>query len=623
VPLLYVPDNRRAGDGIRWLAWLIWRYRSELGPVFLTAVLAMAARALHARHAGLWPVLFALTAAVGGLLLAAPETWVDRVASTPAGGLLPSVVERRPERLYAGAVVAVAGCWLSAAVALGPGWGPLPALALWGTPVLAWPWWAHRRRRARVKVERTLAAWPEVAEGVGLSGSRVMSAVVDRWGWTARLALARGQTVGQAIERTQAIESGLHTPPGAVRVVADANRADHFTLRVIETDPHAEPIRWPGPSILSVTGPVDLGLSEDGDPVLVTLLRRNVLVGGIVGSGKSGIVNLIMANLVPCPDVLIWGVDLKGGMELGPWRPCLGELATTPREAVELLHETVSELDRRASDQAARGVRLWEPTRARPALIVVIDEYAELPEEAAAPADSMARRGRAVAVNMLAATQRPTQRAMGHGAVRSQMDVRICLRVREPRDTDLILGQGMYNNGWRADMLNAPGKFLISSPEHQRPLRNRAYEITDEDVSETADTYAPTRPYSGGGAVNLDKPETQQASDNHAPVTTGKNESAVAPNLSIKQMRALRAERQLWSVLSRAPAGYTTAELAEMVGMGQRWTRYRLAEHQKAGHVRRDGYRWLANLPDPATRQTVTRARPPEGRDATGDGDEV
>ena len=79
------------------------------------------------------------------------------------------------------------------------------------------------------------------------------------------------------------------------------------------------------------------------------------------------------------------------------------------------------------------GSRLWQPTPAAPALIVVIDEYAELADESASAtghADSIARRGRATAVTLLAATQRPTQKAMGSGAVRSQMDVRICLRVR-------------------------------------------------------------------------------------------------------------------------------------------------------------------------------------------------
>jgi hypothetical protein len=47
--------------------------------------------------------------------------------------------------------------------------------------VLAVPWWAHRRRRAKVRVERKLAAWPDIARAIGLIGSEVMSATVDVW----------------------------------------------------------------------------------------------------------------------------------------------------------------------------------------------------------------------------------------------------------------------------------------------------------------------------------------------------------------------------------------------------------------------------------------------------------
>src|SRR5258708_19097839 len=120
-----------------------------------------------------------------------------------------------------------------------------------------------------------------------------------------------------------------------------------------------------------------------------------------------------------------------------------------------------------------------------PALLIIIDEYAELADEAPAAmsdADSIARLGRALAVTLIAATQRPTQKAMGQGAVRSQMDIRISFRVRERKDVELILGQGMLNAGWHAHTLNAPGKFLISSPEHDAPRRARAYLLTDETV---------------------------------------------------------------------------------------------------------------------------------------------
>ena len=83
---------------------------------------------------------------------------------------------------------------------------------------------------------------------------------------------------------------------------------------------------------------------------------------------------------------------------------------------------------------------------------------------------------------------------MGQGAVRSQMDLRICFRVREPRDVNLVLGQGMLRAGWDAHNLNALGKFLVSAPGHNRPKRARAYLLTNQVVTETAARYAAYRP---------------------------------------------------------------------------------------------------------------------------------
>ncbi len=154
-------------------------------------------------------------------------------------------------------------------------------------------------------------------------------------------------------------------------------------------------------------------------------------------------------------------------------------------------------LNTRATRLADAGQRIWQSNPAEPALVVVIDEYAELSDDAPAAinhADSIARRVRAVTVTLLVATQRPTQKAMGSGAVRSQMDVRVCLRMRERRDVDLVLGQGMLAAGWHAHTLDAPGKLLVSTPEHTTPRRARAYLLTDTDVTTLATRHAPTRP---------------------------------------------------------------------------------------------------------------------------------
>src|SRR5690348_1720806 len=82
--------------------------------------------------------------------------------------------------------------------AVSPVTEPLPAIAGIATVILGIPWWAHRRRRARVRAYRTIQTWPTVAENMGLPGSRIASIVVDVWGWTARVVLKKGTTSAHA-----------------------------------------------------------------------------------------------------------------------------------------------------------------------------------------------------------------------------------------------------------------------------------------------------------------------------------------------------------------------------------------------------------------------------------------
>jgi S-DNA-T family DNA segregation ATPase FtsK/SpoIIIE len=401
------------------------------------------------------------------------------------------------ERVFAATMTLAAGGWLATATALGPWNAPLPGLLLVGTIACGIPWWAHRRRRSRVRIDRAIQAWPDIAESIGLAGSRVLSAVVDVWGWRARMTLRSGQTVADVIAHVPAVESGLGTRPGAVRVEPDPAHAGRFVMRVLAEDPHATAIPWPGTEERTVLDPIRLGVFEDASETDVLIGRKHVLVDGMSGSGKSGVLNVVLGNLTACPDVVLWGIDLKGGMELRPWASCLARLATTPAEAATLLHDAVKVLEARAQALGNNAERLWNPSKQAPALVIVVDEYAELAETAPGAvedADSIARRGRAVAVTLLAATQRPTQQAMGNGAVRSQMDVRVCLRVRERRDVDLVLGQGMLAAGWHAQNLDAPGKFLVSAEGHNHPRRARAYLVTDENVTTTATRYASHRP---------------------------------------------------------------------------------------------------------------------------------
>jgi DNA segregation ATPase FtsK/SpoIIIE, S-DNA-T family len=560
------------------LARFAFRHRSAFAPFLLAGAVFVTAAPTHRHHTGWWIPVTAVTALVS-VLLGAPYRRLHRypVLRGPADLMVrlwkACGIDRPIERGYAALVIATTGGWLAAAIANAPTKRPLPAIAVMSTVVLGIPWWFHRRRRARVRVERAIEAWPSIAESVGLPGAHIGSVVVDAWGWTARVILRKGATAAQAIDKLPAIESGFGIRPGSARALPDENRADRFILRVIENDPHANPIPWAGPVIDTIRRPLELGLFEDGRPVRISLLRRNALIGGIVGSGKSGIVNVILAILTACRDVVVWGVDLKGGMELGPWAACLDRLATTPAQTTGLFRDAVTELDRRADTLAARGSRLWEPTPQDPALVIVVDEYAEMPEEAQQYADSLARRGRAVAVNLLAATQRPTQSAMGGKSVRSQMDVRICLRVRERRDVDLILGQGAFNTGWHAHTLTEPGVFLISSPEHGTPERARAYLIDDDQITRHAARYAPQRP-----ALSAPGPSGPSQRPQTAPEGPGADSGT--------QDAADGATGALWAALRAAgPQGVSVAQLVKITGKGRTWVYERLRELADTGRA--------------------------------------
>ncbi len=575
-PLMLVADGGSFADVLGVVGRALYRYRSELAPFTTALTLGAAGALLHAEHSQWWPYVGCATAGLAGV-----------VAATGA----PFRATRRSERVYAVGAVLAAGGWLAAAVRLGTLTDPLPTVL--GLLVLAGglPWWTHRRRRMRVTVDRTIQAWPNIAEQVGLGGSRVLSAVVDVWGWRARIALRGGQTVSDVVAHVPAIESGLGTRPGAVRVEPDPAHAGRATIRVLATDPHAEAIAWSGPSVRSITQPITLGVFEDATPVRVSFLRRHALIGGIAGSGKSGILNVIVANLAACADVVLWGIDLKGGMELRPWVSCLDRLATTPSEATRMQRDAVGILEARARAMGDGSARVWNPSPQHPALIIITDEYAELAENAplaADAADSVARRGRALAVTELAATQRPTQQAMGKGALRSQMDIRIALRVRERRDTDLILGQGMLAAGWHAHTLDAPGKFLISAEGLDHPRRARGFLVTDDDVSGEAARWAPIRPPLddlSAGAVGT-------ARDAEAGGEGGPGEPQIIDD-------SIDPESALWAALREAPdEGLTIPELIMTTGMRRTWIYARLQNHaagERAIQVSRG--RWRAADP--------------------------
>jgi S-DNA-T family DNA segregation ATPase FtsK/SpoIIIE len=218
-------DSRFPPSAAEVIARVAWRYLSESAPFLVAGAVFLAGWWAHL-NAPHWYPFFIAGSATAAWLLITFGAWLG----------LPWLADR----VYVGVTVFAAGDWVAFAALFGPLTPPLPLILGAVALILAVPWWADRRRRARARVLRALAAWPDMAWAIGLPGSAIQSVSVDLWGWRAWLRLAYGQTIADVIVRIPAIESALGTVHGAVHVFpARDGKADWCEIRVLGSDPPA------------------------------------------------------------------------------------------------------------------------------------------------------------------------------------------------------------------------------------------------------------------------------------------------------------------------------------------------------------------------------------------------
>jgi hypothetical protein len=158
-------------------------------------------------------------------------------------------------------------------------------------------------------------------------------------------------------------------------------------------------------------------------------------------------------------------------------------------------------------------------------------------------------------------------------------------------------GRACSTPGWNAHTLNAPGKFLVSAPEHTTPRRARAYLVTDDDVTRTTARFASSRPRLDD--VSLGAPHLGPEAESAPWYATHPHGDAGEPDDTPDDNDSATLEDMLWLALCSAPEdGSDIAELMRATGMG-RSTVYRypsqLAEDGRAVQV---GWgRWRAARP--------------------------
>jgi hypothetical protein len=187
--------------------------------------------------------------------------------------------------------------------------------------------------------------------------------------------------------------------------------------------------------------------------------------------------------------------------------------------------------------------------------------------------------------------------------------VRVCLRVTEPADGELILGRGKAKQGYRPDLLDAPGKLLAwDPPDHTRPIPAKAYtldrarirqlagapgavpDLDPDSAAALAEPDAPDQAPSERGTA----PEERTTPFHPAPSTAPDEPTATIEDAGGDPLAALLA-----ALRAAGHRGAKVAELAHAVGRAKTWVYERLQDLARQGQVERAGHgRWRA-IPDP------------------------
>ena len=243
---------------------------------------------------------------------------------------------------------------------------------------------------------------------------------------------------------------------------------------------------------------VPFGVEDSGAPLNLGLLETNQLLGGIPGGGKSGGLTALLAGISRLEHVALIGLDPKK-VELAGWGPRFTRIAKTEDYATTLLEALVEEMERRYDWLVDHGLKKLTPAEfnaARPLLVIVIDELADLvsigvdreEKDAELQRSTMIRRliakGRAAGIVVIAATQKP-QSSVIPTELRDLIQQRVAYSTTTVEMSDTILGSGMGRNGGLAHEIPATQKGVcyVVSETSRTPVRARTYWVPDDQVA--------------------------------------------------------------------------------------------------------------------------------------------
>src|SRR3989344_3426467 len=237
---------------------------------------------------------------------------------------------------------------------------------------------------------------------------------------------------------------------------------------------------------------VPLGLDVAGNPLIIDVAKMpHVLIAGTTGSGKSVLINSVIASLLfrSAPtEVKMIMIDPKR-VELTAYNDIphlLYPVVVEPAESISALKWALKEMDRRYIEFAKNSVRNIDSFnelagfQALPYIVILIDELADImalaPVEVEDSIARIAQMARATGIHLIVSTQRPSVDVIT-GLIKANIPCRIAFNVSSMVDSRVIL------DGPGAEKLLGRGDMLFLPPDASKPVRVQGVLVGDDEIN--------------------------------------------------------------------------------------------------------------------------------------------
>lgn len=309
------------------------------------------------------------------------------------------------------------------------------------------------------------------------------------------LEIPMGTKLSKIVSLQNDLALALATPTGNVRIEAPIPGKSLVGIEIPNISPEMVSLK----SILSNDQmrenksklTIGLGLDVSGNPIITDLTKMpHVLIAGTTGSGKSVLMNAVIATLLfraSPQEVKLILVDPKR-VELTDYNDIPHLLTPVIVEADKILSAlkwAMAEMDRRYKlfhDAQVRNITSYNELsgfQALPYIVIVIDELQNLMEFAPVEVEDcvvrLAAMARATGLHLVLATQRPSVDVIT-GLIKANIPCRIAFNVSSMIDSRVILDQP------GAEKLLGKGDMLYVPPDASKPMRIQGVYVSDSEI---------------------------------------------------------------------------------------------------------------------------------------------